>query len=79
MDDSPLFTSQAKAGVSCRNAYFPEVAHQHQYAGVEGDPVIVVVIGLGCDWGWPRLPSSLGGAGTRVIIMSSDHIKGKNN
>ena len=31
--------------------YFPEVAHQRQYAGVEGDPITVVVLGLGCDLG----------------------------
>ena len=50
MDDWPPFTFQAKAGVSCKNGYLPEVARRHQYAGVEGG-LVVVVIWLGHDWG----------------------------
>ena len=41
MDGSPLFTLQSKAGVSCKNAYLPEVARRRQYAGVGGAPVVV--------------------------------------
>ena len=36
MDDLPPFTLLAKAGVSCKNGYLPEVTHRRQYAEVAG-------------------------------------------
>ena len=83
MDDLPFFALQGKACVSCKRKKkddLPVVASRRQYAGVEGGPVVVVVIGLGCDWEWLNLPSLLGEAGSGVVVTSvsqSGHVKGK--
>ena len=84
MDDLPFFALQGKACVSCKRKKkddLPVVASRRQYAGVEGGPVVVVVvIGLGCDWEWLNLPSLLGEAGSGVVVTSvsqSGHVRGK--